>query len=102
MGTADQKHLIVLFGATGDLARRKLLPGIMHLLSSGLVPESRIIGVSLDDFDDEAFREFARKACTEFSSRPIKDEQWSAFAKTLHYVNGNDGADALKAKAAEL
>ncbi len=49
----NEPHLIVLFGATGDLARRKLLPGIMHLLESDLVPESRIIGVSLDEFDDE-------------------------------------------------
>ena len=50
----NEPHLIVLFGATGDLARRKLLPGIMHLLQSGLVPDSRIIGVSLDDFDDDS------------------------------------------------
>ena len=102
MGTTDQKHLIVLFGATGDLARRKLLPGIMHLLSSGLVSESRIIGVSLDEFDDESFRAFARTACTEFSSRPIDDDQWAAFAQTLHYVNVKAGAEALATKAREL
>ncbi len=97
----NEPHLIVLFGATGDLARRKLLPGIMHLLQSGLVADSRIIGVSLDEFDDESFRAFAEEAWREFSPRMIKDEQWAAFAPKLSYVNVKDGAQAL-AKAAKL
>ena len=46
-------HVIVLFGATGDLARRKLLPGLFHLSRAGLVPDCRIVGTSLDDLDDE-------------------------------------------------
>ncbi len=95
----NEPHLIVLFGATGDLARRKLLPGIMHLLQSGLVSDSRIIGVSLDKFDDEAFREFAETACREFSPRTFNEERWKAFAPKLSYVNVDDGAEAL-AKAA--
>jgi glucose-6-phosphate 1-dehydrogenase len=97
----DEPHLIVLFGATGDLARRKLLPGIMHLLQTGLVPDSRIIGVSLDDFDDDGFREFAEKAYREFSTREIDEEQWRDFAPKLSYVNVKAGPDAL-AKAASL
>ncbi|MDR7087689.1 glucose-6-phosphate 1-dehydrogenase [Aeromicrobium panaciterrae] len=97
----NESHLIVLFGATGDLARRKLLPGLMHLLQSGLVPDSRIIGVSLDEFDDESFRAFAEEACREFSPRKVKDEQWTAFARKLSYVNVKDGAEVL-AKAAKL
>jgi glucose-6-phosphate 1-dehydrogenase len=102
MGTADEKHLIVLFGATGDLARRKLLPGVMHLLTSGLVSESRLIGVSLDEFDDVSFREFAHKACVEFATRPLTEEQWKSFETNLHYVNVKAGAPALAAKAGEL
>ena len=39
-----QPHVIVLFGATGDLAARKLLPGLLHLSISGLMPDYRIIG----------------------------------------------------------
>ena len=53
-------HVMVLFGATGDLARRKLLPGLFHLSQAGLLPEFRIVGTSLDDLDDEGFRNFAR------------------------------------------
>ena len=40
-------HVIVLFGATGDLARRKLLPGLLRLSYSGLLPEYQIVGTSL-------------------------------------------------------
>ena len=42
-------HVIVLFGATGDLARRKLLPGMAHLALSALAPDIQIIGTSLED-----------------------------------------------------
>ncbi len=98
----NEPHLIVLFGATGDLARRKLLPGLMHLLQSGLVPESRIIGVSLDEFDDESFRDFAEEACREFNPRKADAEQWKAFAPKLSYVNVKAGADALASAAKAL
>ncbi len=98
----NEPHLIVLFGATGDLARRKLLPGILHLVESGLVPESRIIGASLDDFDDESFRTFAEEACRELGPRSFNEEQWAAFAPKLSYVNVKDGASALADAAKEL
>ena len=49
-------HVVVLFGATGDLARRKLLPGLARLLESALAPDLRIVATSLDDLDDGAFR----------------------------------------------
>lgn len=98
----NEPHLIVLFGATGDLARRKLLPGIMHLLQSGLVSDSRIIGVSLDDFSDDDFREFAEKAYREFSTRTIDDAKWADFAPKLSYVNVKAGPEALAQAAAVL
>ena len=47
--------LRVLVGATGDLARRKLLPGLFHLCSAGFIPAWRIVGCSLDDMDAEGF-----------------------------------------------
>jgi len=93
-------HVIVLFGATGDLARRKLIPGLLHLSLAGLVSDCRIVGTSLDDFDDDAFRIFARKACDEFSSQTISDQQWTAFAANLHYVPQAKGPGGLKAKVA--
>jgi glucose-6-phosphate 1-dehydrogenase len=62
-------QVVVLVGATGDLARRKLLPGLFHLVNAGFIPGCRIIGVSLDAIDVEGFRALARGALVEFSSR---------------------------------
>ncbi len=87
-------HVVVLFGATGDLARRKLLPGLTRLCCSELAPEVRIVGTSLEDYDDESFREFARAAVEEFG-HGVTDEQWTRFAGNLHYVPQNAGPDAL-------
>jgi glucose-6-phosphate 1-dehydrogenase len=92
-------HLVVLFGATGDLARRKLIPGLFHLASSGFIPECRIIGVSLDELDAEGFRKLARSALDEFAHRKVTDEAWTAFAASLDYVPLNAGVAVLRAAA---
>ena len=97
----SEPHLIVLFGATGDLAKRKLMPGIMHLLGCGLVPDLRLIGVSRHEYDDAKFREFAEQACREFSKRPIVEEHLSEFLKRLAFVPVSAGAEALAKQAAE-
>src|SRR6195952_1617929 len=79
-------QVVVLVGATGDLARRKLLPGLFHLSSVGFIPGCRIIGVSFDDIDAEGFRKSARTALDEFSTRKTPDADWEVFAKSLDYV----------------
>src|SRR5476651_2190501 len=88
-------QVVVLVGATGDLARRKLLPGLFHLSTAGFIPGYRIIGVSLDTFDRDGFRDFARKALDEFSKRKVTDTDWSAFAQSLDYVPLAAGAQVL-------
>jgi glucose-6-phosphate 1-dehydrogenase len=55
-------QIVVLVGATGDLSQRKLLPGLFHLASAGFIPKCRVIGVSLDAIDAEAFRSLAQEA----------------------------------------
>ncbi len=94
-------HVVVLFGATGDLARRKLLPGLAHLSISGLGPDIRIVATSLEDFSTEEFREHAQAACTEFGSHKIELEQWPAFAERLVYVPQSAGPQALAAAVAD-
>ncbi len=72
-------HVIVLFGATGDLAKRKLLPGFFHLHAAGLLPrEYRIIGSSPHDsaLTDEQFRERAEQACADFCITKPSDPSW--------------------------
>src|SRR5688572_28597144 len=93
-------HLVVLFGATGDLAKRKLLPGLFHLASAGFIPACRIVGVSLDELDADGFRKLARAAIDEFSQRAVDEAAWSAFAATLDYVPLSAGPEALRAAAA--
>jgi glucose-6-phosphate 1-dehydrogenase len=66
-------QVVVLVGATGDLARRKLLPGLFHLTSSGFIPGCRIIAVSLDNLDTDGFRHLAREALTDFSTRKVAE-----------------------------
>lgn len=98
MATIDDKalpHVIVLFGATGDLARRKLLPGLLRLNEAGLMTDAQIVGTSLEDLSDEQFMEFAREACEEFGKGDITDERWAAFGGMLSYVSTKEGPHAL-------
>jgi len=94
-------HVIVLFGATGDLARRKLLPGLAHLTLSALTPDIEVIGTSLEEYDDESFRKFARGSLDEFSHRPLTEEQWDRFAEQLRYVPQSAGPQGLAEAVAQ-
>jgi glucose-6-phosphate 1-dehydrogenase len=93
-------QVVVLFGATGDLARRKLLPGLMHLSNAGFMPGCRIVGVSLDEIDADGFREIARGAIDQFGMRKPSEAAWAAFSETLDYVPLSAGAAGLKDAAA--
>ncbi len=88
-------HVVVLFGATGDLSRRKLLPGLAHLALSALTPDIEVVGTSLEDYDDESFRAFAKASLAEFSHRQLTTEQWDRFAKRLCYVPQSKGPAGL-------
>ena len=86
----------MLVGATGDLSQRKLLPGLFHLSRGGFMPGCRIIGVSLDNIDADGFRTLARQALDQFSTRPVHEDDWTAFAQTLDYVPLAAGAQTLR------
>jgi glucose-6-phosphate 1-dehydrogenase len=87
-----ENHVIVLFGATGDLAKRKLLPGLFHLHAAGLLPQDyRIIGASPAKYalTDEQFKEHAEEACADFCITKPTDPSWPSFAERLSFA----GAD---------
>ena len=105
-------HVIVLFGATGDLARRKLLPGFAHLAASHLAPPIRIVGSSLEEMSDEDFRAFAKAAAAEYGHlktvaferrirEQLESEEWEEFAANLRYVPRSAGPETLAAAVAE-
>jgi glucose-6-phosphate 1-dehydrogenase len=95
-------HVMVLFGATGDLARRKLLPGLFHLAQAGLLPEYRILGTSLDDIDEAGFRAFARSALDEFAHHGVPDDDWEKFEARLFFVAQSADPDILAKTVGEL
>ncbi len=88
-------QVIVLFGATGDLAKRKLLPGLAHLALSELAPPFEVVGTSLEELDNDAFRQLASEAIREFSPRQLEREQWFRFSDCLSYVPSSAGAQGL-------
>ncbi|GEJ58556.1 glucose-6-phosphate dehydrogenase [Anaeromyxobacter diazotrophicus] len=98
---------IVIFGATGDLTRRKLLPSLYNLHANGLLPtEFAFVGVVRKPMDDEAFRELMSEDIREFATRPIDPKLWADFRARLHAVAGDPAApdlyQRLGARLAEL
>jgi len=82
---------IVIFGASGDLTRRKLIPALYNLAKDGLLsPSTSIIGFARREWDDAGFREAMRNAVTEFSRRqPIDETLFAGLAKGMRYVQGD-------------
>jgi glucose-6-phosphate 1-dehydrogenase len=93
-------RVLVVFGATGDLAGRKLCPGLFHLYREGLMPEDfRIIGSGRHSpGSDDEFREHVRHALEEHGRGEL-DERWQEFAARLSFVvsSADDGRDLAQA-----
>jgi glucose-6-phosphate 1-dehydrogenase len=90
-------QVIVLFGATGDLAKRKLLPGMFHLQEVGLMPERfRIIGAARREIGEDGFRDLAREAVGESSREGGDPEGWKRFEESLAFAGVGEGFDALE------
>ncbi|MGZ8833115.1 MAG: glucose-6-phosphate dehydrogenase [Thermoanaerobaculia bacterium] len=84
---------LVIFGASGDLTQRKLIPALYSLAHEGLLPAGQsIIGFARPEYTDEAFRMAMRESCDKFArTRPIDDAIWENFARGLFYVQGEFG-----------
>ena len=81
---------VVIFGASGDLTRRKLLPAFYHLFLEGLLPKGfAITGYALDDWTDEQFRAHAKESIHRFGGHVPEGEVWEDFARHLTYLSGN-------------
>jgi glucose-6-phosphate 1-dehydrogenase len=85
---------MVIFGASGDLTHRMLLPALYNLaLDRRLPPRFAVVGFARTDWSDELFREEARKSVQQYSRRPLDHAVWDSFASKLYHVSG-DYADA--------
>ncbi|SMX48469.1 glucose-6-phosphate dehydrogenase [Maliponia aquimaris] len=95
---------LVIFGATGDLARRKILPGLFRRFCSGQMPEgARIVGAARSDMDDAGFRAMVAESIAEFGGgRSCEAGTLDAFLERLGYeavdAKGEGGWEALKAR----
>src|SRR5436190_7253381 len=96
-GEVPGDQVVVLFGATGDLARRKLLPGMFHLAQVGLMPERfRIVGAARKPLGDEEFRELARESVASSSRERDGPEAWERFASSLRFASVGEGLGDLE------
>lgn len=81
---------IIILGATGDLARRKLVPALFTLHCKKELPERlRVLGLALEPYSDDKFRELIWEGAQEFSDLAVRTEQWRSFAQRLFYVGGD-------------
>ncbi|WP_265443442.1 glucose-6-phosphate dehydrogenase [Flexivirga meconopsidis] len=94
--TQETSTTVVLFGATGDLARRKLLPGLFRLFATRLLGDLRVVGTSMEDLTRDEFIELTRKSIDDFSKHAVDEKIWGAFAKRLYYVPSSAGPAALE------
>jgi len=93
--------VLVIFGASGDLTQRKLIPALYNLALEKRLPERfAVVGYARSEMTDESFRDKMREAVKEFSRTGLKDDVWQQFANTLYYVRGgyddHEGFQKLK------
>ena len=79
----------VIFGASGDLTRRKLLPALYNLVESGNLPDPfAVLGVARPRIDDSTFRAQMRERVLQAEGEPLEPEKWKRIEDRLHYVSG--------------
>jgi glucose-6-phosphate 1-dehydrogenase len=103
VGGASVPTVFVIYGASGDLSQRKLLPAIYNLAVRGLLPNRfAVIGYARSEMDNDAFRAFARAAVEKFSRTPVDDHLWQGFAELLHYQSGAFDEEGFRALSDRL
>jgi glucose-6-phosphate 1-dehydrogenase len=86
---------IVIFGATGDLTHRKLIPALYNLAADGdLPPAVAIIGFARREKNDEQFRAELEEATRKFSRQAVRDDIWKTFAQSIFYHQSEFGDEA--------
>jgi glucose-6-phosphate 1-dehydrogenase len=97
---------LVIFGASGDLTRRKLIPALYHLYRKGRLPEDfALLGVARQAIAEEAYRDSMREAVAEFS-KPPEPAPWAEFRRRLHYMAADptqtEGLRSVEARLRKL
>ncbi len=83
-------HTMVIFGASGDLTSRKLIPALYRLFQrKRLPPDTRILGVARSQYSDEEWRNLLRSSSEQFLKKAFEPAVWDEFAKYIHYLPGD-------------
>src|SRR4051812_35834144 len=93
---------LVIFGASGDLAKRKLIPAIYELAREKLLPEKFVlVGYARSQMNDDQFRQECRDAIKQFArTKPVDEKIWDRVEKTIYYLPGDYGADDAHSRLA--
>ena len=87
---AGEPCAIVIFGASGDLTKRKLIPSLYNLASYRLLPQNfSIVGIARSEWDDETFRNLQEKDLAQFGTQPVDPKIWSGFRERMFYCSGS-------------
>ena len=88
-GARVEPCTLVIFGGSGDLTRRKLLPALYNLALDGLLPPNyAVIGIGRKPWSDDEFRKIAHDSIEQFSRQSLRQNTWTDFIRRLHYVSG--------------
>src|SRR2546423_6258193 len=97
-----QPCAVVIFGATGDLTHRKLVPALYNIAADGeLPPAVTVIGFARRPKNDDQFRQEMEEATRKFSRQTVRDEIWNGFARSLFYHQSEFGDESGYKKLAE-
>ena len=101
---APEACTLVIFGATGDLTHRKLIPALYNLAAEGALPPAvTIIGFARREKTSEQFRKELEESARKFSRTPLNEELWSSFASSVFYHQSPfDDAEGYRTLAAEM
>src|SRR5574338_792789 len=97
---------LVIFGGSGDLSRRRLIPALYNLLLDGLLPSNfAVLGLGRKPMTDEEFRATVREGVLAYSRQALVEDRWTSFAAHLFYLAGENEDPktytTLKARAEE-
>ena len=82
--------VMVIFGASGDLTKRKLIPALCNLAGDGLLSKQfAIVGFAANDYTTETFRKMLTEEIPKYSAKPIDQKLWNWFVERIYYVKGD-------------
>jgi len=99
--------VMVIFGASGDLTKRKLIPALLNLAAAKLLPEQfAIIGLANIDQTTDTFRRYLTDEINRYASCPVTPEMWNWILKRVYYIRGDfqdpKAFEQLKTQIAEV